>query len=86
VRFEWNDRKAATNRRKHEVSFDEAAGVFLDPLSVTGDDPDHSLDEMRFVTFGVSTSWRLLVVAHVHRDDVIRIIRSPCDAGRKEAL
>jgi uncharacterized DUF497 family protein len=74
VRFEWNDRKAAANRRKHEVSFDEAAGVFLDPLSVTGDDPDHSLDERRFVTFGVSSSGRLPVVAHVHCDDVIRII------------
>jgi uncharacterized DUF497 family protein len=74
VRFEWNDRKAAANRRKHEVSFDEAASVFLDPLSVTGDDPDHSLDERRFVTFGVSSSGRLLVVAHVHLDDVIRII------------
>jgi hypothetical protein len=41
VRFEWNDRKAAANWRKHEVSFDEAASIFLDPLSVTGDDPDH---------------------------------------------
>jgi hypothetical protein len=48
--------------------------VFLDSLSATGDDPDHSLDERRFVTFGVSSSGRLLVVAHVHRDDVIRII------------
>jgi hypothetical protein len=76
VRFEWNDRKAAANRRKHEVSFDEAAGVFLDPLSVTGDDPDHSLDERRFVTFGVSPSGGLLVVAYVQFDHVIRIIRA----------
>jgi hypothetical protein len=49
-------RKAAANQRKHGVSFDEAASVFLDPLSATGDDPDHSLDERRFVTFGV-WSW-----------------------------
>ncbi len=74
MRFEWNDRKAAANRRKHEVSFDVAAGVFLDPLSVTGDAPDHSLDEGRFGTFGVPSSGRLLVVAHVQFDDVIRII------------
>jgi uncharacterized DUF497 family protein len=75
LRLEWNDREAAANRpRKHKVSFDEAAGVFLDPLSVTGDDPDHSLEEGRFVTFGVSSSVRLLVVSHVHRDEVIRII------------
>jgi uncharacterized protein len=48
--------------------------VFLDPLSATGDDPDHSLDERRFVTFGMSSSRHLLVVAHVHYDDTIRII------------
>ena len=74
MRFEWNARKAATNLRKHGVSFDEAASVFLDSLSATGDDPDHSLDERRFVTFGISSSGRLLVVAHVHHDDVIRIV------------
>ena len=74
MRFEWNARKAATNRRKHGVSFDEAASVFFDPLSATGDDPDHSLDERRFVTFGMSSSGRLLVVAHAEHDDAIRII------------
>lgn len=61
--------------------------MFLDPHSVTGDDSDQSLNERRFVTFGVSSSGRLLVVAHVHRGDVIRINqRSPCDEGREEAL
>jgi uncharacterized DUF497 family protein len=74
VSFEWNARKAAANRRKHGVSFDEAASVFLDSLSATGDDPDHSLDERRFVTFGMSSSGRLLVVSHVEHNDVIRII------------
>jgi uncharacterized DUF497 family protein len=53
VRFDWNARKAAANHRIHGVSFDEAASVFLDSLSATGADPDHSLDERRFVTFGV---------------------------------
>jgi hypothetical protein len=74
VGFEWNARKAAGNLRKHGVSFDEAASVFFDPLSATGDDPDHSLEEKRFVTFGVSSSGRLLVVAHKDRDDATRII------------
>jgi hypothetical protein len=74
VRLEWNALKASANLRKHGVSFDEAASVFFDPLSATGDDPDHSLDERRFVTFGVSSSGRLLVVAHVQYDDSIRII------------
>jgi len=74
VRFEWNASKAAANLRKHGVSFDEAATVFFDRLSATGDDPDHSLDERRFVIFGMSSSGRLLVVAHAVHDDVIRII------------
>jgi uncharacterized protein len=85
VGFEWNARKAAGNLRKHGVSFDEAASVFFDPLSATGDDPDHSLEEKRFVTFGVSSSGRLLVVAHEDRDDATRIItaREATRAERK---
>ena len=74
MRFDRNARKAAAKHPKHGVSFNEAASVFLDALSATGDDPDHSLDERRFVTFGVSSLGRLLVVAHVQDDDVIRII------------
>ena len=74
MRFEWNARKATANLPKHGVSFDEAASVFFDPLSATGDDPDHSQDERRFVTFGMSSSGRLLVVAHAQHDDAIRII------------
>ena len=74
MRFEWNASKAAANLRKHGVSFDEAASVFFDPLAATGDDPDHSLEERRFVTFGMSSAGRLLVVAHADRDDAIRII------------
>jgi len=74
VRFEWNALKAAGNLRKHGVSFDEAASVFFDPLSATGSDPDHSLEERRFVTFGMSSSGRLLVVAHTEQDGAIRII------------
>lgn len=74
MRFEWNARKATANPPKHGVSFDEAASVFFDPLSATGDDPDHSQDERRFVTFGMSSSGRLLVVAHAQHDDAIRII------------
>ena len=74
MRFEWNARKATANLPKHGVSFDEAASVFFDPLSATGDDPDHSRDDRRFVTFGMSSSGRLLVVAHAQHDDAIRII------------
>ena len=74
MRLEWNALKATANLRKHGVSFDEAASVFFDPLSATGDDPDHSLDERRSVTFGMSSSGRLLVGAHAEHGDAIRSI------------
>jgi uncharacterized DUF497 family protein len=84
VRFEWDRVKAARNLVKHGVSFEEAATVFRDPLSVTGADPDHSFDEERFITFGVSTSGRLLVVATIERGDTIRIISArPVTAGER---
>ena len=70
----WDARKAAANLRKHGVSFAEASSVFLDPLSATGDDPDHLIDQRRFVTFGLSSAGRLLVVAHAEQDEAIRII------------
>lgn len=74
MRFEWDSVKARSNLRKHEVSFEEAASVFYDPLAATGADPDHSEDEDRWVTFGMSSQGRLLVVAHAERNGVIRII------------
>ena len=74
MRFEWDPQKAMKNLRKHGVSFDEAATVFQDDLSLTGVDPDHSLREERFVTFGVSSTGRMLVVSHTERGDHIRII------------
>ena len=74
MRFEWDPGKATENLAKHGVSFEEAATAFRDVLSATGADPDHSLDEERFVTFGISTKGRLLAIAHTDRDDMIRII------------
>lgn len=74
MQFEWDSKKARANLRKHGVSFDEAATVFLDDLSLTGDDPDHSVSEERYVTFGVSNAGRLLVVAHTERGDRTRVI------------
>jgi uncharacterized DUF497 family protein len=74
MRFEWDRGKAEANLRKHRVSFDEAASVFFDTLSVTIPDPDHSIAERRFVTMGVSTMGRLVVVAHTERGNTLRII------------
>ncbi len=74
MQFEWDSAKAAENLSKHGVSFEEAATIFRDALSATGPDPDHSVGEERFVTFGVSTSGRLLIVGHTEHGDIIRII------------
>jgi hypothetical protein len=74
VRFAWDAKKAALNARKHGVTFEEASTALRDTLAVTGFDPDHSLGERRFVTFGVSNRGRLLVVSHTEEGDVIRMI------------
>ncbi len=84
--FEWDDAKAETNERKHGVSFTDALTVFADTLSLTGYDPDHSIDEDRYITMGVSASGRLLIVCHTDRGEKIRIIsaREATRAERKD--
>lgn len=74
LEFDWDAAKAEANERKHGVSFLEAASAFNDPLSVTVDDPRHSIGEHRFVLFGRSGRGRLLAVMHTERGQVIRII------------
>ncbi len=74
MEFEWDQKKAAANEQKHSISFQEAATVFGDPLAVTFADPDHSVNEQRYVTFGLSRHKRLLVVSHTDRGEQIRII------------
>ena len=74
MKIEWDARKAKANFRKHRVSFEEAANALSDPMAVTGADPDHSLTEDRYVTFGTSKKGRLLVVAHTEGTETIRII------------
>jgi len=74
VNFEWDPGKARKNRPKHRISFQEAATVFGDPLAVTYPDPDHSLSEQRFITLGMSSTGRVLMVAHVDRDENVRIV------------
>ncbi|HTT39834.1 MAG TPA: BrnT family toxin [Burkholderiales bacterium] len=74
MRFEWDPRKAAANLRKHGVSFEEASTALRDDLALTGRDPDRSTGEPRYITFGVSSQGRLLVISHTDRGEVIRII------------
>lgn len=76
LRFEWDERKSRSNKKKHGVTFEEARSVFLDENARLIDDPDHSEDEDRFVLMGISEVLRVLVVCHCYRQDgeVIRII------------
>lgn len=85
--FEWDARKAATNVRKHGVSFNEAATVFADPDALDGPDLKHSAQENRSLRLGRSLADRVLIVAYTTRgsgdDEKIRII-SARRASRKE--
>ena len=83
MKFAWDPEKADLNEHKHGVSFREASTAIRDTLALTGPDPDHSLGESRFVTFGLSSDGRLLVVSHTDEGDVIRII-SARPATRRE--
>ncbi len=72
--FEWNENKAFTNEQNHGVTFDEAATVFGDPDALTIFDDDHSIDEDRFITIGLSNRNRVLVVVYTEREPNIRLI------------
>jgi uncharacterized protein len=74
MRFEWDNRKANQNFKKHGIPFDEAVTAFYDPLSATFEDPDHSTEEQRYITVGLSSKNHLIVVAHTDRGDKTRII------------
>lgn len=81
--FEWDEKKADDNLRKHGVSFDEAKTVFNDPFSVTIYDPDPSSREQRDIDIGLSSKGRLIVGSSNERSERIRIISSR-EATKKE--
>ncbi|MBI5935286.1 MAG: BrnT family toxin [Chloroflexi bacterium] len=83
--FEWDDDKAIGNFDKHGVGFEEGATIFNDPLIATIFDPDHSENEERFISLGISVQNRLLVVVHTFREERIRLIscRKATNAERK---
>ena len=74
MEFGWDPNKAVRNLAKHAVAFHEAATVFGDPLAITYADPDHSQDEVRLLTIGLSGQGHLLMVSHTERGEVTRII------------
>lgn len=83
IRFVWNAEKARANRRKHRVTFEQAATVFADSLARIHDDPAHSEGEQREIIIGHSAKGRLLLVCFTERDGVIRVI-SARQASRHE--
>ena len=83
LRFEWDQEKAKRNLKKHGISFEEAATVFGDALSMTIADPLHSTVEQRWVTLGLTHRERLVVVVHTNRGSTIRLI-SARKATRRE--
>jgi uncharacterized protein len=83
VVFGWDARKEATNLKKHGIDFHEVATVLNDMLAATFPDHEHSILEPRFVTVGMSSRRRILVVVHTERGNAIRII-SARRATRRE--
>lgn len=85
LRFEWDPKEARSNAKKHGVTFEEARTVFYDEQARVFDDPDHSVEEDRFLILGMSTRLRALAVSHCLRESesVIRLI-SARKANRSE--
>ena len=87
MQFEWHPEKARKNLIKHGISFDEASTVFGDPLAVTIDDPDHSQEERRLLTTGLSSQQRLIHRRpHRPRGADQDFQRAGCDSRRKDSI
>ena len=74
MEFEADPAKAAQNFKKHKVSFEEAASIFGDSMAYTFADPDHSVGEARWLTFGMSRMGRVLAVIYTERRGKVRLI------------
>jgi uncharacterized DUF497 family protein len=83
LEFEWDPDKADANYKKHQVDFTEATSIFGDLLSITVYDPDHSDEEDRYLTMGMSVAGRVLIVSHTNRGDRVRIISARAAARRE---
>ena len=84
--FELDSEKARTNLADHKITFDEAKSVFVDPLAVSGHDPDHSYDESRYIMMGASSNGHLLAVVFAYRSDKIRLISAPKVTKRERKI
>jgi uncharacterized DUF497 family protein len=85
IAFEWDPRKAAANRRKHGVDFEQACEAFFDPF-VRAVDPGRESDEAREAIVGMTVGWRLLQVVFIEWNDVFRIISARPATGVERRL
>ena len=87
INFEWDENKNAINRKKHNISFEEAKTVFYDEEALVIEDSEHSEYEERFIILGMSASLKLLVVCHCYRESetIIRIISARRATKRESA-
>jgi uncharacterized DUF497 family protein len=81
--FEWDPAKARSNREKHGVGFDEAATVLRDPRALSLYDGEHSSGEDRWVTLGIGSGGRLLLVCHTFREETADATTIRIFSGRK---
>ena len=74
--FEWDEEKNTINKKKHGLSFETAKEVFYDEHAVLFDDPEHSVNEERFLIIGMTKSAKICIVSHCYRnaDNIIRLI------------
>jgi len=72
--FEWDEKKAKANLKKHKVGFEEATTIFDDPLMITFPDTQHSDEEDRFIGIGKTDKGKVLVVVHLDKEKTIRLI------------
>ena len=88
IRFEWDENKNQINKNKHNISFEEAKTVFYDEDALIINDPDHSIEEERFIILGNSSTANLLVVCHCYResDSIIRIISARIATKNEEKM
>ena len=84
--FGWDENKSRENERRHGVSFEEAKTIFNDPFAITIYDPDHSINEDRYIELGLSTDGRFLVVCYTERGTTIRIISSRAATQRERRV
>jgi uncharacterized protein len=84
VLFEWDPTKNKSNIRKHKIGFAEARSVFGDPLSITIPDPDHAIDEERFIIIGMTDTRKVLTVVHTIRGERIRLISARPATNREK--